>query len=318
VADNSACYGLAAVRVGSSDHSVVVLHGIRQTRDALYEFASWIADTLADSSVYVYGYNHTEALEVNGRRLLDTIIRDIPSGRVDLVGYSMGGLVARLAASEPEAKRLNTIVTVATPNRGAISNAELTMLGQVGRRLFERISPMAPRTRGVTDLTRVMTIMKQRRDALELAGCFPRATVRRYASIPGLFYNDDRDESELGPSIQMAGLRATILLIGFKMKLFDINKAHDGIVTEASNDVTAPRSFQFSELDLVLPGENGEKALCHAIAAQCVDQDHITIIREQRVAELVAALVATDDWRALKANYPTLAPSIRIKLADAM
>ena len=102
----------------------------------------------------------------NGKDLALAISRDIPVGRVDLVGYSMGGLVARLAATEELPSRIHTVITLATPNRGSVSNAELTTLGQLGRSVFEAISPLAPRTEGVKDLTRAAKIMSSRRNAL--------------------------------------------------------------------------------------------------------------------------------------------------------
>jgi hypothetical protein len=80
--------------------------------------------------------------------------------------YSMGGLVARLAATEELPSRIHTVITLATPNRGSVSNAELTTLGQLGRSVFEAISPLAPRTEGVKDLTRAAKIMSSRRNAL--------------------------------------------------------------------------------------------------------------------------------------------------------
>jgi len=74
----------------------------------------------------------------------------------------MGGLVARLAATEELPSRIHTVITLATPNRGSVSNA----LGQLGRSVFEAISPLAPRTEGVKDLTRAAKIMSSRRNAL--------------------------------------------------------------------------------------------------------------------------------------------------------
>ncbi|MEI9851986.1 MAG: alpha/beta fold hydrolase [Sphingomonas sp.] len=157
--------------------------------------------------LHLYGYNHTAGLEHNGTKLFKALDAGIAADRIDLVGYSMGGLVARLAASENWPSRIHTIVTVATPNRGSISNAELTTLGQIGRSIFQMISPLAPRTEGVKDLTRVVPIMKHRRERLkgQLASGRMTAEERRYASVPALFYHDDRAEFEFGPSIALSG-----------------------------------------------------------------------------------------------------------------
>ena len=51
------------------------------------------------ADVYVYGYNHTRALVTNGHILADEI-RELTASRIDLVGYNMRGLVARLKTNE--------------------------------------------------------------------------------------------------------------------------------------------------------------------------------------------------------------------------
>lgn len=153
----------------------------------------------------------------------------------------MGGLVARLAATEELPSRIHTVITLATPNRGSVSNAELTTLGQLGRSVFEAISPLAPRTEGVKDLTRAAKIMSSRRNALLQAN--PQldisATQRRYASIPGLFYNKDETEFAWGPSVQISGLTAALTLLGLRLRLMKMKRSHDGIVTERSNDISS-------------------------------------------------------------------------------
>src|ERR1700741_515646 len=142
-------YGLHEVRPGSAEHAVVVLHGIRQTEQDMRPFAQALAGALPSPRILTYGYDHTRGLEENGKRLDHHVRHELDGSRVDLVGYSMGGLVARLAASQQQDSDIHTVITLATPNRGSLSNTELTTLGQLGRQAFEMISPLLPRSEGV-------------------------------------------------------------------------------------------------------------------------------------------------------------------------
>jgi pimeloyl-ACP methyl ester carboxylesterase len=304
-------YGLDRLTTGSG-HAVVVLHGIRQTRDAVVPFARTIADASDALDVFVYGYNHTRGLERNGRDLASAITDGIPTGRVDVVGYSMGGLVARLAAME--GPRIHTVITLATPNRGSLSNAELTTLGQLGRSVFEIISPIAPGMEGVKDLTRAAKIMSARRDAVLQAnpGLIINATGRRYASIPGLFYNKDQANFAWGPSVQITGLTASLALLGLRIRLMKMERPHDGIVTERSNNISTAETHDWSEVHLVDPGPNGEPARCHAVIDCCRKHDHISILRDAAIAQFTAALLTCDDWRILRQVHSTLRHRVRL------
>lgn len=303
----ASAYGLMLVRPGADGPPVVVLHGIRQTRDQLRPFAEALAHDAPGRPVYVYGYDHTRGLEDNGRRLAEVLDADLPHGRIDLVGYSMGGLVARLAATEAYPSRIHTVVTVATPNRGALSNRELTTLGQLGRKAFEWLSPMAPRTEGVKDLTRADDIMKARRARLVAdhpnAGYAPDA--RRYASIPAIFYATNKADFEFGPSLETSGLQA-VLLFGVKKRLSSMPRPHDGIVTEASCDLSKVTSEDWAEIRLMRRDDNAPPALCHAVHVVCTEADHISILKHEPVARLAARLVATDDWRTVRRDDPDL------------
>jgi pimeloyl-ACP methyl ester carboxylesterase len=297
-------HGLLKIREGEGDRAAVVLHGIRQRREDLRAFAMEVGNQLPSAySLYLYGYNHTAGLEYNGEKLLKLINTGIAAGRIDLIGYSMGGLVARLAATHVWPSRIHTVVTVATPNRGSISNAELTVLGQFGRSIFQMISPLAPRTEGIKDLTRVVPIMQNRRNRMkeELAGSGRLTSAqRRYASVPALFYNSDRTEFEFGPSIAISGAQALIKFTGLRLKLVNMRKPHDGIVTENSNRLDKSETTDFSEIHLTSNAENGNPAICHAVVDTCKNQDHSSILSDANVAHLVASLISNDDWRQVR------------------
>lgn len=312
-------YGLNALKKGDRGHAVVVLHGLSQRREHLEPLALQIAAKTKGPAVFSYGYNHTHHLVTNGEELAKEIERHIPKGRVDLVGYSMGGLIARLAATDRHPSRVHTVVTLATPNRGSLSNAELTRLGQLAREtLF--ISPIAPRSDGVRDLTRAAEIMAARRETLlkENADFKGSATTRRYVSIPALFYHPHRPVYALGPSFKMALFTMCFEAIRAKwgLGLLSLARPNDGIVTEQSNDLTLLESHDWSEIRLFDADGSGHPARCHAVVDACRDHDHMSILQDDWVAELIAALISCADWRTLKADWPRLRNRIHIKPFD--
>jgi pimeloyl-ACP methyl ester carboxylesterase len=321
MAKAASSYGLKRISGDSSDHAVVLLHGIRQTREDIERpFGASFATHAGATSVYVYGYNHTRGLVDNGRLLADILEKEITAKRIDLVGYSMGGLVARLAVSDRALPGIRTVVTLATPNRGSLSNAELATLGQLGRSLFSLISPLAPRTEGVKDLTRAQQIMSTRREAiLSATGPVTPAAMaaKRYASIPGLFYNDTKTDFEWGPSVALSAVQATFLLPLMKRRLVNMKKPHDGIVTESSNDLSQSTSYDFSEIHLAAAGPNGEPPLCHAFVDSCKDRDHGSILEDQRVARLAWNLIACSDWRQIETYDPALLLRVRARFGSA-
>jgi len=301
-------YGLREVRSGSPAHAVVVLHGIRQTEQDMRPFAQAIGKALPGPKIFVHGYDHTRGLTHNGRILHDQLKQELPNGRVDLVGYSMGGLVARLAASEQQTSNVHTVVTVATPNRGSLSNAELTTLGQLGRQAVEIISPLLPRSEGVKDLTRARHIMRKRRRRLmngNLSFTLD-GDERRYVSIPALWYSDDKAGFQFGPSVTMSGVVAALKLVALRVKLEAMTKSHDGIVTERSNNLTLAEGNDWAEFHLAKPGASQAPPLCHAVIDVCDEHDHMSVLGDQAIVELVCALIDTLDWRDLKTQHPEL------------
>lgn len=118
---------------------IIVLSGYRGHSGAARELARKIRElTGADESqVLTLSYMFDGSIEEPARKLVALVEEHFPSGdpeltsRVDIVGISMGGLVARAAAADPaliydhaeaaRSKRLSigTLYTLATPHRGA-------------------------------------------------------------------------------------------------------------------------------------------------------------------------------------------------------
>lgn len=307
-------HGLSRVCGGGDGRAVVVIHGIRQTRDAMRPFATELDKCLRPPAcTFVYGYNYNDALAANGRLLADEMRRELARfKRIDLVGYSMGGLVARLAATDFSNGLLDTIVTVATPNTGALTNAELTNLGQMGLGAFTFISPLLPRAKGIVDLTRVPEIMRERADQMRNAGnAVPRV---RYASVPALFYNEQRRVDELGPSAKLRLFQAVFLIANLKLRLANMQRPHDGVVTEKSSSIARIDSQVWDELRLMPTVDNGRRRM-HAVTQACTDEDHCSIMKCTKVVQLVGHILDKPDWRQLEGALKAQGFPIHIQLA---
>ncbi len=79
-----------------------------------------------------------------------------------------------------------------------------------------------------------------------------------------------------------------------------MKRAHDGIVTESSNNLTGHESTDFSEVHLTCAAVDGNPAICHAVVDTCLMQDHSSILCDVNVVHLVASLISRDDWRQVR------------------
>jgi hypothetical protein len=143
------------------------------------------------------------------------------------------------------------------------------------------------------------------------------ADNRRYASIPGLFYNEDIADFRFGPSIETSGLQAAFMLVGLKVRLEKMSRSHDGVVTERSNDISSSPTHDWSEVDLMDAKPGDPPGRCHAVTDTCRNHDHISILTDGTVAKLAAALVMTGDWRRLRREHEDLRSRIRLLPFDA-
>lgn len=74
-----------------------------------------------NKNLFVFAYDWRKPLSILADRLKTFIEANIPAGeKVNLVGHSMGGLVARAYAQENGIDRLNKIITVGSPNMGTV------------------------------------------------------------------------------------------------------------------------------------------------------------------------------------------------------
>lgn len=80
-----------------------------------------LVDEGVDKNLFVFPYDWRKPLDVLSDRLDQFITDNIPTGtKVNIVGHSMGGLVARSYAQEHGTARINKIVEVGSPNMGVL------------------------------------------------------------------------------------------------------------------------------------------------------------------------------------------------------
>lgn len=77
-------------------------------------------DSGTDKNLFIFSYDWRRPLDVLADRLNDYINTNTPEQKVNLVGHSMGGLIARAYAQKYGTSNVNKIVTVGSPNKGTL------------------------------------------------------------------------------------------------------------------------------------------------------------------------------------------------------
>jgi hypothetical protein len=203
----------------------------------------------------------------------------------------MGGLVSRVAVADIAEPRATTIITVATPNYGAVSTAHLKALGQEVVDAIRLLSPLS-KHQGIMDLTRANSLMRARRDRSWMANIIEE---KRYASVPALYFHQDRGWRDYRTQM---GLVAGALALGGPL-LTRTLRPHDGIVTEESNDVARRSGTRWAEFDFA-KYDGSSPAHVHAQHLAAMELDHISLLSSREIAGVVARLITEDDWAKLK------------------
>ena len=116
---------------------VIFVHGLYHNHTAWVLYRRWFRR---------WGWHHVKAITLRGKfrsvaeqtttlaRVVDEVLRETGSARVDLVGHRMGGLVIRAFLAEtPNPGAVRRVVTLGTPHAG--SKLAVFALGGAGRDL---------------------------------------------------------------------------------------------------------------------------------------------------------------------------------------
>src|SRR5215472_17961543 len=137
---------------------------------------------------------------------------------------------------------IRMLFLLATPNHGAFRTSSLGVLAQMTRAITGTIWGIRPRKVGILDLTRVTKIMAPYIENLR------RTDHIDYISVPGRYFHVQRGifDHSLSDSwkVIFGGLDVGFDIARGLLPLFSIKleRAHDGIVEEASNSLIPEKS----------------------------------------------------------------------------
>lgn len=79
-----------------------------------------LVDTGSDKNLFIFSYDWRRPLSVLAERLNEYINANVPDTKINLIGHSMGGLVARTYAQTYGTSKINKIITIGSPNLGTV------------------------------------------------------------------------------------------------------------------------------------------------------------------------------------------------------
>lgn len=114
-----ASWDMGAILSGTDGNNWTVPGFVKEYDGLISSFINTKDPNDANRNLYVFPYDWRKPLSVLAERLKTYIDTNISAGeRVNLVGHSMGGLVARAYTQTYGASKINKIVTVGSPNKG--------------------------------------------------------------------------------------------------------------------------------------------------------------------------------------------------------
>jgi hypothetical protein len=303
---------------------VVLIHGIFSDHRDFEAMAVRLQDPSPGEQrqVFYYDYRwkdpiHTNALRLAG--LLDQIPAPIAS--TTIVAHSMGSVVSRFALMQHSARRVRRLIMLGGPNLGAVRPASMAPMAQ--RALVAAgtlVSGLG--YRGLRDLTEVVGIYSRLEQELVASGAGGfRANVKEveYVTVPGEYWHTYRQRTiglrkHLGTkgTLTMKGLEAAEFLAAL-IPAFGVNltKPHDGIVEESSSRLIPSNMDRPSEKRSFLPPGLRSDRYVHVRAEYALDVDHLRLVNNADVLELVRTLV---DAPSMVAWATSLAPDVRDRL----
>jgi pimeloyl-ACP methyl ester carboxylesterase len=293
---------LRQVRVGAPEDDgrkiIVFVHGIfssHATFDKLIE--SFRSDARFDAyDLATYDYDWGEPILRSAERLRDILNGRLPERAVvTLIGHSMGGLVSRFALIGGDLRGVRRIVMLGTPNFGALTARQISTLWQVSIAGAAKVTPLFPRKAGLRDLTRPQTLFAN------LARPSPAHLVARarqveYVTVPGLFYHEERRDTETGDGAALpftiGGLAARAFAGWSSFTEIKIDRPHDGIVEEASVSLIARTAGRVSEKSSAIqqPAKRG-RTYAHITPFTMRECAHSAIQNDDAVAAAIKGIM---------------------------
>jgi len=77
-----------------------------------------------DKNLFIFNYNWTKPLESNVadfKNYIENIVRPLPEQKIDLIGHSLGGLIARIYIQNNPNNSIDQLITLGSPHKGTPS-----------------------------------------------------------------------------------------------------------------------------------------------------------------------------------------------------
>src|SRR5262245_50881162 len=137
--------------------TVVLVHGYLANRSTLFPLAAYLR-LRGVKQILHFDFDSRAGVERAACGLREFLRRHVRGGRIDLVGHSLGGLVARVYVEAlGGARRVDRCITLGTPHRGTYNSYWLwSRVGGEPRpdsRLLVRLADSTPAVRSVRFLS---------------------------------------------------------------------------------------------------------------------------------------------------------------------
>ncbi|KKS42760.1 MAG: Lecithin:cholesterol acyltransferase [Candidatus Collierbacteria bacterium GW2011_GWA2_42_17] len=114
-----ASWDMGAILSGTDGNNWTVPSFVKEYNGLISSFINTKDPNDTDRNLYIFPYDWRKPLSVLAERLKVYIDTNISTGeKVNLVGHSMGGLVARAYTQTYGTSKINKIITVGSPNKG--------------------------------------------------------------------------------------------------------------------------------------------------------------------------------------------------------
>ena len=290
----------AAPSPGKARKVVVFVHGIVSSHATFTKLVeSFESDARFDAyDLFAYDYDWGEPILRSARRLRNILNARVPrDAEITLIGHSMGGLVSRFALVAGDLRGVRRIVMLGTPNFGALTARQLGTLGQVAIAAAGKITPLFPRKAGLRDLTQPQTLYDKVVDG-EKDDAIPasRALAVEYVTIPGLFYWDERRDTETGEGnealwFSVGGLVVKVLK-AWPLSEIEIERPHDGVVEESSVNLQSTDRARLSEKNVpIRESAKYGHSYCHVVLKAMRERTHMGIQQDAETATAVKGIM---------------------------
>ena len=291
----------AAPSPGNVRKVVVFVHGIVSSHATFTKLVdSFQTDARFDAyDLFAYDYDWGEPILRSARRLRDILnARVHGDAEITLIGHSMGGLVSRFALVAGVLRDLRRIIMLGTPNFGALTARQLGTLGQVAIAAAGKITPLFPRKAGLRDLTQPQKLYDQVVHDENDDDSVPasRALNVEYVTIPGLFYWDERRDTETGEGnealwFSVGGLVVKVLK-AWPLSEIEIERPHDGVVEESSVNLQSTDRARLSEKNVpIRESARYGHSYCHVVLRAMRERTHMGIQQDPETAKTIKGIM---------------------------